>query len=373
MNKRALTTDCPVIACDIEGVEGLADAGAGLFEKDALVIGTTYVHPRDDWTLPVTSEWAGDFVRTVGTMVANGVDMPILKGHNFDEKPDPDDVLGYVKGANVSNGRVRLMAQFKGEDAENTARGVDRVSVGLLKTLTDGQGRTYTNALHHLAITPFPVVDGQTDFVPVAASRGQATQAPILTAAVETQPMLDVKELCGLLGDDVTEDSVLEHVRKLKEAAGTSTELTEQLAASKASAGELQKQLDKAGTDKPPTLDEDVEAQLVEGADQAFDNLMAMGRITKAVCEKLKATVVRKPGGQDGNAFALSRAISGESRPLVFRIADILKENDPVELRELTKRQSVAASRTVPGDDGEKHASAEDIKSRVEALGVTAS
>lgn len=152
-------------------------ANAKLWEKDALQIGVVYTHPRDGWTLNVTPEWARELADMVDAMADNGVDMPILTKHNFDEKPPIEDVLGYVRGANISGGWLRLLCAFKGDDAEKTARGVDRVSAGLERSLVDGQGRRYSPALSHLAVTPFPIVDGQDGFLRVAASRGVADAA----------------------------------------------------------------------------------------------------------------------------------------------------------------------------------------------------
>lgn len=372
--RAALSEDCPRCVLSTKSEAGVHDAGAGLFRKDVLEVGKTYNHQKAGWTLPVTAEFAKRLVDQVGLMVANGVDIPILKRHNWDDAPDPEEVLGYCKGLSADDSEVEATCKFSDDDCATLAKRVGRVSVGLVDEIQDSQGRSYGPALHHIALAPHPVVEGQEDFVPIAASRGQtAERVPVLTpeAATEVPAMsLDVKALCDLLGEDATEDNVLERVEKLKTAAGENKGLADKLAASKEEVTGLDakvKALSK-GNGEPPTLDPDVEAQLTEGADAGFGRLCEQGFITPAVRDRFLNEVVRS--GEKPNAYALSRSVSGHAKPTAFLLVDILGENKPVELREQTGRQTrIAASRETPGE-GEKHETDEGIEQRVKALGV---
>src|SRR5690606_32915194 len=74
----------------------------------------------------------------------------------------------------------------------------------------------YDEAVTHIALTPEPVVPGQKDFIPLAASRGQTGEGnfPLLFSAteVESKPMALTREQLKKLKDklQITQELVEE-------------------------------------------------------------------------------------------------------------------------------------------------------------------
>ncbi len=328
------------------------------FIADLLKIGTTYRHPKDGWELEVTPELADKIVATSQAMQSDGVAVPIVSVHSFDEEPDPDTVLGSFKGAFVEDGWVRGVQEFRGKAAIDAARRVNHLSVGLLPELTDGESHTYTDAIQHVALTPYPVVNQQRDFVPLAASRGRrAKRAPVLmlSAAISDEVTdMDMKLWRKLLGnDELDEDGLLDAVTaKLDELGKGGKEQKAAFDKLTAEFAELKEaKADKGDRDKATKLDADVEETLVEAAEAGIAGLVDGGKVTPAVAEKLAACLIGDPGKR--NAFALSKAVSKRPIALTREVIKALSENDPVELAEQTGRQAVAASRETPGDAGD--------------------
>ncbi|MCH7813904.1 MAG: hypothetical protein IID40_07775 [Planctomycetes bacterium] len=172
------------------------------FTADLLKIGTTYRHPKDGWKLKVTRELAAKIAASAERMIANGVPVPVLARHSFNSEPPIEDVLGYLRGVFVEDGWLRARLEFRGANAIEAGQRIDRVSIGLLPELVDGEGRAYFNAIQHVALTPYPLVDDQRGLVPIAASRGgvfnddDSDNQEVLTMALGD-------EFAGPLGNNV--------------------------------------------------------------------------------------------------------------------------------------------------------------------------
>jgi hypothetical protein len=344
-------------------VETVENVPRRKFAVDMLQIGKTYRHPIDKWRLKVTPELANKIVDEFSRMAENGVDVPVLAKHSFDERPELSDVLGYLRGVSIDEDRgwLRGESEFIGKDSIKIAEKVNRVSAGMLQKMKDGQARTYSPALHHLAVTPFPVVDDQSDFVPLAASRGSAAElAPVLTlsAAREENKMNDelLGQIRALLGnDELAEDGVggaLEaHFKKTAEQIKAAEASKKSLEAAQAKIKALEAKVMKLAEndETPDELDPDIADELAESASEGIETLAASGLITPAVAKKLDAILVGEPG--DRHTYALSRRVSGRSRSLARDIIDALKENNPRELREKTRAQRMALDRENPDDD----------------------
>jgi hypothetical protein len=285
-------------------------------------------------------------------MLAAGVAIPI----NCDHSDRARDVVGYVKEFKLDGDRLLALCQFIGDDAALVAAR-NLVSVGIDPDFTDGHARQWGEAIVHLALTPVPVVPNQGGFV--EASLAASTDTLLL--ADDGSPSVDdrvcvactpeqLATLAGLIpgGADITPADcvtrVIQHLRTLTQTHETENggELAAELSAARQRIVELSARL-------PPSLGEEAEAAMVESATSRLDAAVACGGLSPAARDRLVATLVK---GQDGkaNLIALSRsASSGADRALALVVADILVDNQPIDLAERTGLQALA--RTIPGDE----------------------
>jgi hypothetical protein len=337
--------------------------------KDLIATGE-YKHPKLGWTLDTDGARMGRWCKAFSKMQENGVKVPIYADHN----PGAESCLGYLcdvfrggdpKAFARNPGLFKLppekmpldpkrlygVHEFADDTSESVANRVGQVSVLIDKAMKDGKGNDYGEAIRHVAVTPEPVVGGQSGFVRLAASRvdeGESDEAGVFVLTigeveepgtdrkVENKPMTpeELAGLAGLLPENqragVTGDNILArlqtHVGGLVQQHG---DLRQQLAAS--------------------TLAPEVEDMLVEGAEDGLDGLVACGHILPATRDKLVKALIGEAGHR--NAYALSRTVSKTPTSLVKQVIDALKDNDPVKLGEQTKGQhkTLALSRQTPG------------------------
>jgi len=330
------------------------------FRKEVIRDGT-YKHPSAGWQVNVNPARRAKWAAVFDQMSKNGVAVPVPVSDDEDHHlVTPKNNGGFVVGLENDGKSLFAVMEMVGKDNIDAASRND-VSVFVEQGFKDGKGIDYGEAMTHVCLTPTPIVPGLEDFVPIAASMtgnnlltgaaafsydGAEQQAP----HVEQDTMIDLKALRTLLGagEELTEENALTVLGERLE--GDATKLNDLTTAQV----DLKAEFDQFKTDNPkdekPVLDPDVEDDLAEGAQGKLDNLVATGKITPAVSEKLAASLIGGEGKR--NAFALSRKVSGMSRSIANTVFDALKANDPVELgKTLTKIQTVAMSRTAPGGD----------------------
>jgi hypothetical protein len=327
------------------------------YVKDAIRTGT-YKHPEFGWTLTVTPERIDKWVAAFNAMQANGVKVEAPVDHSL----KAEDNRGFVVGAERRGDTLYLTHELIGEDAIALA-GRSQVSVWIEPDYRDGAGRRYGEAIAHSSLVQRPVVPGQGEFLPVAASGGQRPTMLFLSIADTqgTEPMLQALISMFTLPADTTDANVLDRIKTARAAESESA--SKALSAVKAQVEDLSGKLAKA---QPKTIDPDAVEMLAEGTGAAILSLVDSAKITPAVAAKLTDALVGAAGNR--NAFALSRTVSGDATPLARRIIDALKENDPVALGEKTKSQAIALSRQTP--DGQKAAAfdAKEVESRAAAV-----
>lgn len=155
--------------------------------KDVLAVGE-YKHPVHGWNLDVTKQKLAKLCAAFAKMKAAGVKVPIYADHN----PGAATTLGYARDifmggpeaikkypelaklpaeqAPLDPNRLYAIHDWASPEAMKMGHGVGQVSVMIDKKMKDGTGKSYGEAVRHIAVTPEPIVPGQGKFTQLAAS-----------------------------------------------------------------------------------------------------------------------------------------------------------------------------------------------------------
>jgi hypothetical protein len=312
----------------------VAGQPASYFWKDMIHAGN-YLHPAGNLSLAVDRQRLGNWADVGQRMLAAGVAIPI----NCDHSDSARDVVGYVQQFKLEDDRLLGLCQFIGDEAALTAAR-NLVSVGIDPDFTDGQGRQWGEAIVHLALTPVPVVPDQDQFVQAGSDAEEEPGVALACTAGQ------LETLRGLIGSDFSREDGVEQIIQLlqtRNADERATGVEAELASARQRILQLSARL-------PPALPRDAEVALVESATAKFDAAVSRGSLSPAARDGLVAILVQDGEGK-ANLMTLSRAANSTGdRALALAVADILLENDPIELGERTGLQAMA--RTVPGQDG---------------------
>jgi hypothetical protein len=282
--------------------------------KDLIRVGR-YRHPARARPIHVSQQRLEHWARMFGRMSGNGVKVHIPADHSNAAA----DNRGYVLAMKRVGDRLMALCQFIGADAIRDASR-NQVSIGVAPLFVDGKGRTYRDAIVHVALTPVPVVPGQDPFIPADGLLLLST-AIIQRRANMAQTMLPCSDetlsalhelVPGLADapDDQKLDLLLQHIQSLATDDDDSTNLS-----------------------LAPALLEAVKAKR--------DLCVSRGALTPAVADVLLARLA--PSGQ---VLGLSRNDSDAT--LALSIFSALADNKPIALGERTAAQS-RVIRPVPG------------------------
>ena len=316
------------------------------YAKDLIRVGEFYL-PAQDRRVEVTAAMLEGWVATFNAMKADGVKVPIPSGHTNDAEAN----RGYVVEMYVEGDTLFGVLELIGEDAIKLASRAE-VSIATMD-LVAGNGKTYANAIAHVAIVTDPVVPDQDGFVPIAASRGGAVvKVPLFRMAVhEGSNMEWKKKIAAMLGVEVAEgmteeqlaEAILKHVEAMKASGDPDAKKVEEVAAAlRASQAEVVALKASRGT-KPETNPQIIKLS-AKNRTSELSRLVTEGRITPAVRDRLAACWLGKDNG------ALKLSLDDESDRRFDEMVAALGENDPVKLGEQTAAQGVALSRHAPGD-----------------------
>jgi len=361
-----------------------------VLDKDVLRVGT-YKHPVNGWTLDVTHDYLDRLVSTFNLMRQNGVTSDITVDHSTSAR----DKLGSVTQARRDGDRLILRHEFADEECVKIADRNQEVSVEIEPEMDDGKGNTYRDALVASSIVRQPVVPNQGPFVRIAASLGASEDANAgtaaglpfrLTAESHTDPRdnptkehdmkltIDQrKKVFSLTGlDDKAPEAEL--ATGLIDMAGkgkAADDQTQQITDLTSERDKLALKIESLKKGKAPEADPDVMEETAENRRDEIDGLVAKGNITPAVGEKLAASLLGEPGKRP--ALCLSRKAAthaGLPGPIAKTVIDILKENDPVKLKEQTGPQTMSLGRQTPGaEDTEDKGLDASIKAHNEGVG----
>lgn len=301
------------------------------------------------WVMPggnavtVTSDRLNGWVETFEAMRQAGVGVKLMSGHTNESEKTRGDVLNIFPGKSA-DGSDALFAivEAVGEDA---IKEVLRNDVSIYAApFTDGTGRKWDDALQHIALTPIPVVPGQSAAVPIAASRGGTNEVPVLRLSQEKH-MFDWKPVAaalslGELTDETAGPAILAKIGEL-------TKLPE-------SVKTLEAQVAAMSRDKAPEVDPDALEIMAEATFSRTESLVEKGCISPDQKKELDAllcgTAEKRP------AVMLSRTAAkaaGHSDAMAKGILAIFEKNKPakpVQPGQKTNAQGVALSRDDKAD-----------------------
>lgn len=223
----------PVYALDATGDDTVVKLSARRFEKELIRCGS-WSHPTKGWTLTVDRPRMGRWAQAFYAMRRDGIKVPVPFGHSY----DPRDNGGFLEDLRIDGDRMIGLVEIAADvDAAKIEDGRVRfVSVGIAPEFKAGNGKTYGEAIEHVALTNHPVVtqqDGfkiaadhadEVDLIALSAESASADNAPPHKGADVTLDQL--KALLGL--DDLTEDNA---EAKLKEYRAAHEAATQQLSA----------------------------------------------------------------------------------------------------------------------------------------------
>lgn len=328
--------------------------------KEAVRVGTWVM--GNGKSVEVTPARLSGWVETFRGMKAAGVRVPLMSDHSFDAADTRGDVEDLYIGTSPADGKPALFAKYitVGQGATDEAARND-VSI-YADNLKDGAGKEWPDAIQHIALTPIPVVPGQSGPVPIAASRGGTPiRVPVARLSrQEKKPMFDWKPLAAQLSldsatltDETAGAAILAKIGELAPLAQKVTDLTAQV----------------ASLSRKPEYDSDTLDMAADAVLSRIGTIATAGKINAAQKTELEAmlcgTATARP------AACLSRKASAAAglgdQPLSKRILDIFEKGsepkargtatgaqlsreggDVVTQKEIDARAARAAGRPVP-------------------------
>jgi hypothetical protein len=267
--------------------------------KTDLIKAGQYVAKGD--TVNASPELLTYWMQTFHTMKKNGVDVPLLKHHSFDDEPEL--VIGYMDEMFLDkDGWLSGIATLRGDGVE-LAQKVNKVSIGV-KTYKDGLGRVYKNAIQHVALTAYPVVPDQRGFQALE-KRNTGTAFSIYSFKVDsketknTMNQKQIETIAEALGEDVTKENVIDKIVAL------SAEVKD-LRAAKAKVAELE-------LTAIPRNDPNINEQWGKIYEARIERCVTETKITPEFASQFKLSLLGSKGSR--NELALSTT---SARPTSF-------------------------------------------------------
>lgn len=306
----------------------------GRFRKELIRTGE-YRHPTEGFHFTVTEKdldnWAVQFSRMDG----NGVKVPVPVVHSDETEAN----RGWVKGVFREGSSLIGIIDLVGDDAIRLA-GRSDVSIYSPPEFTDAKSNKYKWPITHVALCTDPVVPGLDGFVPLAASIGKTpVKVPVLTAHKEIPVAFKFEKIKKALGIEgpLTEANADNAI--VASFSGLTAKVGTLIGEVKVLKSDLSIAQNAAlGEPEPNEVDPELLRLSRENHTMRLDSLIAGGRITPAVSEKLKAAFI----GDDGAALKLS--LSSGTNKTFGLVLEALAENDPVKLGEQTGGQTLSLS-----------------------------
>lgn len=294
-----------------------------LYRKELIHVGE-YVKEVDNTHFAVTLSILEHWVNIFHLFLANGIKVPVPSSHFGDNN-------GYVRELSVEGESLYGVLELFGEDADKLAKTND-VSIYAPVEWVDGTGHIYSYPILHVALTPYPVIPGLQEFEAIAAS---------FLARKETNKMdwSKIKEALGIepdVTDENAEGLILSAISTVSDRVTELEEVKKTLEEGKTTLEAENKTLRLSNEPKEP---EPILLKLAtENVDNKLSGLVAAGRITPAVRDKLRMLFI----GADSGALKLS--LTRGQTDICDGVVIALGENDPVLLAEQTGQQDLQLS-----------------------------
>jgi len=334
--------------------------------KDAVTVGQ-FIHPSAGWHLNVTAPRMQRWARNFALMRTRGIDVPLAKRH--EHEVSSENTAGYIQDMFVDGDRLMCAPEVRGQQNIELAETVNRVSVYIEKDYRDTQGNTYDEAITHIALTPQPVVNGQKDFISIAASRGQAgLEIPVFSLAARQGESSMRKELLekfrGLVKarQEAAEDEVLDAVSKhLDDITLKFSEVTKAIETKTSELKAATEQVQELQKGTTPELDANTLEDRTFDVTARIDRMAQDGVLPPALAASLGTTLCGTNKAR--NVFMLSRSANANERGVKpLRAMEFLDMIDAIHKQsatlpkpgERTPPQGVALSRDGGAREGSK-------------------
>jgi hypothetical protein len=156
--------------------EPLELSGGTQFWKELIREGR-WVNAKAGFTLDVDGSRLEQWERGFREMAEAGIRVPVPWGHSY----DPRDNAGFVEEIELRDGGLWALLNVPDEDdAAKLGSTVRAVSVSINPGFVDGSGRDWGEVIEHVALTNYPVVTGQEDFIQASYDGGADKRAIML-------------------------------------------------------------------------------------------------------------------------------------------------------------------------------------------------
>ena len=151
------------------------DAGTKFWKE--LIREGRWINAKAGFTLQVDRGRLAQWARNFHEMADAGIRVPVPWGHSY----DPRDNAGFVEEIELRDGGLWALLNVPDEgDAAKLGSTVRAVSVSINPGFVDGSGRDWGEVIEHVALTNYPVVTDQEDFIQASSDGGEGKRAIML-------------------------------------------------------------------------------------------------------------------------------------------------------------------------------------------------
>jgi hypothetical protein len=317
--------------------------------KDVISVGS-YKHPVTGEAFDVTANHLDKWCSAFDAMAKDGIKVPIYSSH----KGSTDAHMGYCAGmtrggkaafakypelsklpadkAPLDENRLYAIHEFPDKAAADKAGQVGQVSAFINKRYKGGNGNNYGSAIQHIAVTPEPVIPGQTGFC--ALSREDQDHVFVLGLLKDSEN----ENADGVT--DMTPKQLADLVAILPEAARKDVTVENITAALSAHTLALSAEITKATDElklsrETPAIE--IDPEIVEAQTVRLSALVDAGKITPACAKALEPVIIGT--AEKPQTIALSRKATGTPKSLASMVLTALESNVSIQLGEKTGAQ----------------------------------
>jgi hypothetical protein len=290
---------------------------------------------RFEITAAHLSHWATTFRK----MKRAGIEVGIPSSH--DAEFDSRENMGRVVDMWPEGDRLIAKCECVGDDAIRAATR-NNCSINSPVSWRDGEGRTWKQAITHLALTPRPIIPGLESFVPIEASHRKDAEME--------EFLKKLKEMLGLKEAPADEEAALVAIKASFEAGSSERKELEKTITQlkkKSKKGEPKDEGDPKPTPQPDGM---TLSLALENRGAKITRLLEQGRIKPSQAKKLAELFI---GEQDAAADESPLVLSFQKgwHGVFDSVMTVLEENPAVKTDESTGIQSLRLGQDIQGKE----------------------
>lgn len=330
------------------------ELGSGLvrFRKELIRVGK-YVKESTGQKINVTLDLLKHWVNEYNRWIAGGNKCPIPLGHERENQPEFN--RGWVTSLFVEGNSLYGLLDLSDESLALTTD----VSIAVPNKITDGKGVEYNQPIVHVALTTMPVVGGLEGFTKLSLNLGVPVMNEFLKKIAAKLKLSKV---------DPTEDDILAAIKveevdlsKVAVALKLSEDATEEEILAAIKPVEAIKP-EKVELSVPVAPAPQVVKLVAENREIKLSGLVKAGIITPAV----KDVIAARYTADKAVSLELSK---GDDSGFDF-VYNILAQNNPVALAEITGVQVPSLELSNKSKDEPENATLKDVNRRRKAAGL---